>query len=743
MYAYAHLQTQESQPLSLFNELRRRNVFKVAAVYVLVSWLLLQISDTLVPALRLPEWFHSGVAFLLIISFPVVLIFAWAYELTPDGLKKEKDVDRGQSVTRNTGRKLNIGIIAALVAAIVLLGGKVWFADETAPTVGATANVKSIAVLPFDNRSADAENAEFFAAGVHDELLTLLSKLGGLRVISRTSVERLDADLSIPEIGALLGVATVLEGQVQRAGDRLRINVQLIKAAEEGHLWATTYDRELTASNIFDVQSDIARTIADELHVQLSAKDDDLLRNAPTNSTQALEQFMLGRQHYNRSSWDSLRRARVYFREATDLDPNYLQAWTANANVSARLFASGAETLEEYTAAAEPAIAQALKLDDAFAAAHAQVATLHWRSGDLQAAETSFRKALDLDPGDTQSLYAYGNYLRTVNRPQEAIPVLEKALANDPLSPLILFELGKAEMYVGHPEKNLEYATRIREIDPSSVYGYGAAMQSHIWVGRFDLAMPFMLESMQADMDDFENWAYVGLWHDMLGDPELSDRYLDRALELGPNAPAVLKCQVQILLNRNMHEEALAIARRALEAGLEDRWFSNQTFLRQVRREALVSGEYQIARDWYADRHPELQGATPGITVDNVQAAADLAMLLQRSGQAESANLLIDAAFAWYEKTQPPGVHGNLTNVVDVHLLSLRGDKTAALSTLREAVDSGWRYDWLMHIGNMNLDSLRNEPEFIAIVAQIEADMATQLAALRRMPDMGAVDLRD
>lgn len=729
--------------MSLFNELRRRNVFKVAAAYIVVSWLLLQISDTLVPALLLPDWFHSGVAFLLIISFPVVLIFAWAFELTPDGLKKEKDVDRVASVTQETGRKLNIGIIVLLVVAVAYLGSMVWFHEDDAPATFVAVSEQSIAVLPFDNRSANAENAEFFAAGVHDELLTLLSRLGGLKVISRTSVERLDQGLSIPEIGDLLGVATVLEGQVQRAGDRLRINVQLIKAQEEDHLWATTYDRELTASNIFDVQSDIARTIANELHVQLSARDDDVLRRAPTINTEALELFMLGRQHYDRSSWESLRRARQYFQQATELDPDYLRAWTAAASTSARLFDSGAESFEEYSAAAGPDIARALALDDAFADAHAQLATLRWKAGNLTAAEESFRTALDLDADDTESLYTYGNYLRTVSRSQEAVPILEKALANDPLSPTILFELGKSQMYLGHPEKNLEYSMRIREIDPSSVYGYSSALQAHIWSGRIDLAMPFMMESIEADIEDYENWAYTGVWYDMLGDSETADRYLDYALEVGPNAPAVLKCLVQVLDRRGKHKEALAIAQRALEEGFEDRWFSNQTFLRQIRKEALATGEYQVALDWYAARYPEIQGTTPSISIDNAQVAADLALLMINAGQSDRAQVLLDAALAWYEETQQPGVHGYMTNIVDVHLLLLRGDKTAALATLREAVDGGWRYDWPMHIENQNLDAIRNEPEYEEIIANIEADMATQLIAVQNLPDMGVVDLRE
>lgn len=221
--------------MSLFTELKRRNVFRVAAAYIIVGWLLLQVSDTLVPALQLPEIFNSGVAFILIIGFPIALVLAWAYEITPEGLKKEIDVDRSQSITNRTGRKLDFTIIAVLAVAIVYLAGKLWFGEGPVQPVSSTTTSRSIAVLPFENRSADEEDAGFFAAGVHNELLTLLSKISDLKVISRTSVERLDPRLSIPEIGKLLDVATVLEGQVQRAGNRLRINMQLI-ATMHGYL---------------------------------------------------------------------------------------------------------------------------------------------------------------------------------------------------------------------------------------------------------------------------------------------------------------------------------------------------------------------------------------------------------------------------------------------------------------------------------------------------------------------------
>ena len=275
--------------MSLFKELKRRNVFKVAAAYVIVSWLLLQVSDTLVPALHLPGWFHSGVAFILIIGFPLAMFFAWAFELTPEGIKKEKEVDRTRSISHTTGQKLNYAIIALMSIALAYFvwdkfvaapGNAVELAKASPPVeqngtapVSRTKNPdkKSIAVLPFQNRSANEENAEFFSEGVHDELLTNLSKIGALKVISRTSVLNYrDTTRNLREIGEELGVANVLEGGVQRAGNMVRINVQLIDAATDEHLWAEVYDRQLTTENLFAIQTEIANAIADALEATLS-----------------------------------------------------------------------------------------------------------------------------------------------------------------------------------------------------------------------------------------------------------------------------------------------------------------------------------------------------------------------------------------------------------------------------------------------------------------------------------------
>ena len=723
-------------------ELKRRNVFRVAAIYVIVSWLLMQIGDVMFPALLLPEWTTTMLVAFLLLGFPIAVILAWAYEVTPEGVKRTKDIEPGESITHTTGRKIDFIIIAVLAVAVVFLIAKVWFEDDTAPPGIASIPDKSIAVLPFANISAAEENAEFFAAGVHDELLTLLSRIGGIKVISRTSVENLDDGLGIPEIGALLGVATVLEGQVQRAGDRLRIHVQLIDAVKEDHLWATTYDRELTAENVFEVQSDIAKTIADALHVQLSDSDEALLEAVPTENTQALNRYLLGRQLSFRNTFESLRQAERYFQEATELDPQYAQAWAAIAYNRNQMLLTGSIDAQEYIAVAEPAISRALELDDRLPEAQTQLAVLHWRSGDFAVAQASFKSALERFPEDSTSLLAYGRYLRMTGRPFEAIPVLERALQNDPLSVQILSNLGKSAMYIGYPEKSIEYSKQILEIDPSSSYGYTGLLQAYAWMGRYDLEWPWIIKAITVDPADFEAWAHIGLSANELGDADLADRYLNRALELGPMEPATLKCIALVLSQRGQYDEALAVARKALAADLDNRWGSDQVFLRLVRDDALRTGSFDEALTWYRARHPELFRDGLEITIDNVNAAADLALLLQRAGEADNADTLIDAGLTWYRETQVPGVHGYLTNIIDVELLALNAEKNAALETLHEAIDGGWRSSWIWHMSNENLSSLRDESEFHAIIAQLEEDMATQLKAIQALPDMGEADLR-
>ena len=245
---------------SFFGELRRRNVVKVAAAYAIVAWLLIQVTATVFPILQIPGWATALVTMLVLLGFPVALLLSWAFELTPEGLKPTKSVPQTQSVTRATGQKLNYIVIVLLAVALIFVIVDSYFLGEPF----STDRDRSIAILPFENQSAAEENAEFIADGIHGELITQLFKIGALdKVISRTSVmDYRDTQLSLREIGPALGVANLLVGVVQQAGNRLRINVTLIDVATDGARWSELYDAELTAANIFEIQRDMATSIA-------------------------------------------------------------------------------------------------------------------------------------------------------------------------------------------------------------------------------------------------------------------------------------------------------------------------------------------------------------------------------------------------------------------------------------------------------------------------------------------------
>ena len=270
--------------MSFFNELKRRNVFKVAAAYIIVGWLVMQVGDTLGPALLLPGWINSALAFFLILGFPLAMFFAWAFEMTPDGIKKEKEVDRSQSITHVTSQKLNNMIIGLLVLALgyfafdkFVLGPQreadlrsqvqEQVAEGVAESEPEGPDAKSIAVLPFVNMSDDASN-EFFSDGITEELLNLLAKIPELKVTSRSSAFSFKGqNIHIPTVAQQLNVKHVLEGSVRKAGNRVRITAQLIEASTDVHMWSETFDREL--DDIFAIQDEIAREVVTVLQVQL------------------------------------------------------------------------------------------------------------------------------------------------------------------------------------------------------------------------------------------------------------------------------------------------------------------------------------------------------------------------------------------------------------------------------------------------------------------------------------------
>ena len=330
--------TNKQADMSFIDELKRRNVIRVAIAYAIAAWLLIEITATTFPILKLPEWSVTLVTVLVLIGFPLALIFAWAFELTPAGLKKEKDVDRSESITHVTGRKLDFAIIGVLAVALFFFASAhQWGSEKESANSTDTAKLgaQSIAILPFVNRSNRDEDL-FFTDGIHDDLLTQLAKINDLKVISRTSVMHYrNTDMRIPQIAQELGVATVLEGGVQRAGQRIRINAQLIDVATDRHIWAETFDREMTIDNLFDIQTEITRQIVTAVRGQLTTEEQQAFMGAPTQSLEAYEAYLRARNLLTSSGYnmDKYEAAQPYAEQAVALDPDFAIAhWFVGQN---------------------------------------------------------------------------------------------------------------------------------------------------------------------------------------------------------------------------------------------------------------------------------------------------------------------------------------------------------------------------------------------------------------------------
>ena len=423
--------------MALLGEMRRRNIFKVSLAYAIVSWLIVQVADILLPVFNAPQWIMQSLVLVLILLFPVAVLLSWAYELTPHGFKPTAEVDRTQSITVQTGKRLNVIVVVLLSLAVVFLLVDNYLLREEIAVDPDVAYRQSIAVLPFQNRSAAAEDAGFLADGIHDELLTRLAQISDLKVISRTSVMAYrDTTKNLVDIGADLGVGSILEGGVQRAGDDIRINVQLIDARTDEPLWADRFDRELNAENVFAIQSEISAAIADALEANLSAMEQERLETVPTASLAALERYFAGRRLLRDRTARSLRQAIGEFDAAVSRDPAFAAAWAGMGEAWLELpsYDPGADP-GEVRRHASSAVIRAITLDPNSPDA---LAVLGWylliHNFDWDGAERAFRQALLTNPTHFNALHWYSHLLSWQGKHDDALTSARLAIDADPLS---------------------------------------------------------------------------------------------------------------------------------------------------------------------------------------------------------------------------------------------------------------------------------------------------------------------
>lgn len=476
-------------PKKFFGELKSRNVYKVAVAYAVVAWLLIQAATQVFPFFEIPNWAIRLVVLLLIIGFPVALILAWAFELTPEGIKRAEDVDPSQSITRRTGRTLDFLIIGILLFVIGVFAYQRFGPGQKAlVTVPPAFLEKSIAVLPFENRSEDKENT-FFADGVQDEILTDLARIADLKVISRTSVMqyRMGVVRNLREIRQQLGVAHVVEGSVQRAGNRVRVNAQLVDARTDAHLWAQTYDRDL--SDVFAIQSEIAEAIAAQLQAKLSPNEKAAIERPPTTDLVAFDLYTQAKpiphsHAFGAGTKERLLHAADLANRAIARDPNFLSAYCVLGYVHDQLYFLNYDHTSSRLALAGAAVQAALRLQPDAGEAH------------LARADYFYRCFLDYDDARAE------------------IAIAQRTLPNDPL----VFELlAYIDRRQGRWEDSARSFERSIELDPRNYFtlqqmslSYNSLRQYAKMAATLDRA----LEIVPNDADTRVGRALVDLdWH--------------------------------------------------------------------------------------------------------------------------------------------------------------------------------------------------------------------------------------
>ena len=555
---------------SFLEELKRRNVVRVGLAYLVMAWLVLQMGEVVFDLLEVPTWAGKLLIAFLLLGLPIALFFAWAFELTPDGIKREKDVDRSESITRTTGRKLDYTIIAVLVVAVGFLVVHNYVLDADMPQgVPLEESLKSIAVLPFENRSAESDT-QYFADGIHDDLLTQLARIGDLKVISRTSVlEYRDTQKNMRQIGAELGVATLLEGAVQRAGNRVRINAQLIDAATDDHLWAETFDKELTPDNIFEIQTDIARAIADALAAtlvptELAAHSE----SAPTQNQEAYDLYLKAKSIERDATIQSMNARIALYEEVLALDPGFALAEGEMAfEYMDRYWFGGRDTRDRDLA--RRAIERALTRDpDSPRLQWIWADSLYHGDLDLEGALAALERAERGMPGSADVYKLRGWIQRRAGRYDISIQAIEHAISLDPRNQQLVADAIWSYLFTGNLEKARwagERAMAMPDLAPSL----------QLWVHAIDVFMLGELEAIGRVLENTPDDDLGILRHLAVYLPFVERRY-DAALERldGMEADPLL-CQwclwphsyvrARIAHSRGQSELAMQEARAALE----------------------------------------------------------------------------------------------------------------------------------------------------------------------------------
>ena len=499
--------------MSLFNELKRRNVIRVAMAYIVAAWLIIQVVETVLPAFGFSDAILRYIVIVLSIAFIPTLIFSWVFEMTPQGLTKEVNVEQEDSITRYTGKKLDRGIMVLLVLGLSYFAFDKFVLDprrdaqlvETT-TQQARSGVSSqsiahpsIAVLPFINMSDDADN-EYFSDGLAEELLNLLTKIPQLKVASRTSAFSYKGkDFKISDVGRELNVAHVLEGSVRKSGDLIRITAQLIKVEDGFHMWSETWDRSL--DNIFAIQDEIAAAVVDQLEVTLLGSVPKVEKTDP----QAYALFLQARHFSNLLTPDGWEQSNILYKQALEIDPEYAAAWAGLSRNYVNLTGYNLLPPEEGYEAGREAAEKALAIDPDTAPAHSALGWIAmYYETDLGISAEHFRRALELDPGNMSTIRNAATFSYSLGQLDYALALGEFSVSRDPVNPSGYFNLAQHYTLAGRYEEAIESANTALKLSPEMPGAHYFIGESLLRMGQPEPA----LAAFEQESDD--EWRVKG-----------------------------------------------------------------------------------------------------------------------------------------------------------------------------------------------------------------------------------------
>jgi TolB-like protein/predicted TPR repeat methyltransferase len=704
--------------MGLVSELRRRNVFRMAALYVVAAWLTMQVAEVLIALAKLPDSIGPTTLILLAVGLPIALVFSWFFEVTPEGVSLEKDVTPGESITHVTGRRLDFLVIALMAAALMMFGYDKWSAPEVPE--------KSIAVLPFVNMSNDP-SGEYLGDGIAEEILNELANLATLHVAARTSSFYFKGrNEPIPAIARQLGVSTVLEGSVRRAGDKIRITAQLINAANGYHLWSDTFDQEV--GDIFAIQEEIAEAVRSALEVTVLGQTSSNVAVVNTESFDAYDYYLLGKHYREKRNPESLEKSIELFNKALQIDNRFAPGYTALA--ASHLYQAYYSDMspERVVELTNPLIERSLELNPQLANAHAVRASVRLLVGDYVAADAGYRKALELRPNDAAAWLSLGFSLVRQSRLKEAAEAYARSESLDPLDASGLYNIGALRMLTGHFEDGLAAFEKVIALAPDRIgtedniahwsVTYGHYEEAARWVVRLLEQRP---NSTFAPMIVATIYGNVGMWDQAWESISLArEKAPDKIAYFSSAADLYWRSGDNTGLLRFVTDEFKNVDQLAptrYSPTNKERYFWHGVA-------AISEGNYVQAIDDFTNS----AGGPAGIenlVYDGITQIKYIAYALQHQGRDDEADELLRrclnlATDALAQGWATPTIHYRTAQVY-----SMLGQPDDAIAQLQQAVDKGWRIAAQLEVDPLWY-RLQDDVRFQEIVARVNNELSVQ-----------------